>query len=53
MKKLLVALAIVAAGSPVLAETVRRPVSTYSIVARDPETGDLGVAVQSQVDQRE
>jgi uncharacterized Ntn-hydrolase superfamily protein len=24
-----------------------RPVSTYSIVARDPETGDLGVAVQS------
>ena len=25
----------------------RRPVHTYSIVARDPETGDLGVAVQS------
>ncbi len=25
----------------------RRPVSTYSIVARDPATGDLGVAVQS------
>ncbi|MGH7573165.1 MAG: DUF1028 domain-containing protein, partial [Gemmatimonadota bacterium] len=25
----------------------RRPVSTYSIVARDPETGELGVAVQS------
>ncbi len=24
-----------------------RPVSTYSIVARDPDTGDLGVAVQS------
>jgi uncharacterized Ntn-hydrolase superfamily protein len=24
-----------------------RPVSTYSIVARDPTTGDLGVAVQS------
>ena len=24
-----------------------RPVHTYSIVARDPETGDLGVAVQS------
>ena len=23
------------------------PVSTYSIVARDPATGDLGVAVQS------
>ena len=25
----------------------RRPVSTYSIVARDPQTGELGVAVQS------
>lgn len=25
----------------------RRPVSTYSIVARDPDTGELGVAVQS------
>lgn len=25
----------------------RRPVSTYSIVARDPATGDMGVAVQS------
>jgi uncharacterized Ntn-hydrolase superfamily protein len=25
----------------------RRPVATYSIVARDPETGELGVAVQS------
>ena len=23
-----------------------RPVSTYSIVARDPDTGELGVAVQ-------
>ena len=26
---------------------VKRPVSTYSIVARDPKTGELGVAVQS------
>ena len=25
----------------------KRPVSTYSIVARDPDTGQLGVAVQS------
>jgi uncharacterized Ntn-hydrolase superfamily protein/kynurenine formamidase len=25
----------------------RRPVATYSIVARDPETGEMGVAVQS------
>ena len=30
-----------------LTEAPRRPVSTYSIVARDPATGDLGVAVQS------
>jgi uncharacterized Ntn-hydrolase superfamily protein len=27
--------------------TTRRPVHTYSIVARDPKTGELGVAVQS------
>lgn len=27
--------------------TPRRPVATYSIVARDPETGEMGVAVQS------
>jgi len=31
---------------PALAEDLR-PVSTYSIVARDPQTGALGVAVQS------
>jgi uncharacterized Ntn-hydrolase superfamily protein len=29
------------------AETARRPVATYSIVARDPTTGEMGVAVQS------
>jgi uncharacterized Ntn-hydrolase superfamily protein len=29
------------------APTPRRPVATYSIVARDPDTGELGVAVQS------
>lgn len=27
--------------------TQRRPVATYSIVARDPDTGEMGVAVQS------
>ena len=34
---------------PVLATDMmpRRPVATYSIVARDPETGQMGVAVQS------
>lgn len=37
----LVLLALLAAGSPV------RPVHTYSIVARDPATGEMGVAVQS------
>jgi uncharacterized Ntn-hydrolase superfamily protein len=29
------------------AQEVSRPVHTYSIVARDPETGEMGVAVQS------
>ncbi|MHC4217088.1 MAG: DUF1028 domain-containing protein [Planctomycetota bacterium] len=29
------------------AEVPRRPVATYSIVARDPKTGEMGVAVQS------
>jgi uncharacterized Ntn-hydrolase superfamily protein len=38
-----------ALGSPAADEPTqsRRPVSTYSIVARDAETGELGVAVQS------
>lgn len=35
------------ATGPELASFGRRPVATYSIVARDPETGELGVAVQS------
>jgi len=29
------------------ADIPRRPVATYSIVARDPKTGEMGVAVQS------
>ena len=38
-----------AAGAQSLrdAPAPRRPVATYSIVARDPATGELGVAVQS------
>lgn len=32
---------------PALAAAADRPVHTYSIVARDPETGQMGVAVQS------
>src|SRR5690349_9647285 len=42
---LLVALAMLAAGAPAVAKD---PLAhTYSIVARDPATGNLGVAVQS------
>ncbi|MFN2431747.1 MAG: DUF1028 domain-containing protein [Gemmatimonadota bacterium] len=37
----------VAAAAAQLPEPPRRPVHTYSIVARDSQTGDLGVAVQS------
>jgi len=39
--------ALRAAGSSASCPTVHRPVATYSIVARDPDTGELGVAVQS------
>jgi len=45
-----VALFLVLLATPVLAAEPpmpRQPVSTYSIVARDPVTGELGVAVQS------
>ncbi len=41
----LAALALTVLAAPALAGG--RPVSTYSIVARDPATGELGVAVQS------
>jgi uncharacterized Ntn-hydrolase superfamily protein len=34
-------------GTALAAGRATRPVHTYSIVARDPATGDLGVAVQS------
>ena len=50
MKRLFVALAAVLSVPTVAAAiTVSpiRPVTTYSIVARDPDTGELGVAVQS------
>ncbi|MDH3980591.1 MAG: DUF1028 domain-containing protein, partial [Gammaproteobacteria bacterium] len=36
---------VAAESSPVA--SMQRPVHTYSIVARDPLTGQLGVAVQS------
>ena len=35
------------AGQRPAVQMPRRPVSTYSIVARDPQTGEMGVAVQS------
>src|SRR5262245_6676883 len=45
LKTLLVCLAVAAGSQPVAAADPL--VHTFSIVARDPATGDLGVAVQS------
>ena len=45
MRRVALCLLILVATSP--ARAIERPVHTYSIVARDPATGDLGVAVQS------
>ena len=39
--------AVPAAAEPAAVASMQRPVHTYSIVARDPQTGQLGVAVQS------
>ncbi|QRK04542.1 DUF1028 domain-containing protein [Archangium violaceum] len=39
--------ALAAEPVPTPAPPPKRPVHTYSIVARDPETGEMGVAVQS------
>ena len=49
MRMFVVAGMVAAAGSLAADPNggLRRPVHTYSIVARDPETGELGVAVQS------
>src|SRR5512137_2936714 len=44
---LLAALAGAPSPAPGPEAAPRRPVHTYSIVARDPATGELGVAVQS------
>jgi len=50
-KKLTILAALISLPLQLPAESLdsnpRRPVHTYSIVARDAETGDLGVAVQS------
>src|SRR5882672_1659213 len=42
MKKLLL---VILLAQPLIAQ--HRPVNTFSIVARDPQTGEIGVAVQS------
>jgi uncharacterized Ntn-hydrolase superfamily protein len=50
MKSIRLLVAGLALGAPLLAATPEgggRPVHTYSIVARDPATGEMGVAVQS------
>ena len=44
---LLAPIALAALAVAAAPETPRRPVHTYSIVARDPATGEMGVAVQS------
>jgi uncharacterized Ntn-hydrolase superfamily protein len=43
----LAVVALSAAAASAAPEVPRRPVHTYSIVARDPATGEMGVAVQS------
>ncbi len=45
--RLIPCLALAAPALVAQVQPPRRPVHTYSIVARDPRTGDLGVAVQS------
>ncbi len=46
---LITALLTLAVGAaPLLAQTTHPPVATFSIVAHDPATGEMGVAVQSK-----
>ena len=52
MRKILIGLCVVialptAVDAIVVDGRVFKPVTTFSIVARDPDTGELGVAVQS------
>src|SRR3954466_12886227 len=47
MKRLVFFLLLSTAVLAQMAERPLRPVSTFSIVARDPQTGEIGVAVQS------
>ena len=53
MKKFILATTLVISivapcfGEKIIEKDLNRPIHTYSIVARDPDTGQLGVAVQS------
>jgi uncharacterized Ntn-hydrolase superfamily protein len=47
LKRICLSLIVLFITVSAFAQEVSRPVHTYSIVARDPETGDMGVAVQS------
>src|SRR3954467_6585657 len=47
MKRLALFLLLSATLSAQMPQRPLRPVSTFSIVARDPQTGEMGVAVQS------
>ncbi|HEU4830246.1 MAG TPA: DUF1028 domain-containing protein [Gemmatimonadales bacterium] len=49
MRSLVLAAVLAAGATPLAAQGIsdRRPVATYSIVARDSVTGEIGVAVQS------
>ena len=44
---LIFSLATLGSGEKAIKKNTNRPTHTYSIVARDPATGQLGVAVQS------
>jgi uncharacterized Ntn-hydrolase superfamily protein len=44
---LVIAVTLTAGAARGLAQSASRPVHTFSIVARDPATGEMGVAVQS------
>ena len=48
MRTPLAALALLLLAAPAVAGTPEEPVATFSIVARDPATGELGVAVASR-----
>ena len=53
MKKLILVITLVTSiaticlGEKIIEKDLNRPIHTYSIVARDPDSGQLGVAVQS------